>query len=89
MVLGVDAGLVQSLVGLRARGLQVSIVHVVGASFAAPASPEDAEAGGLRAALAAAGVRCLTLHRGDDLRAALSFGPAEARWAEPARALRR
>jgi uncharacterized protein (DUF58 family) len=106
VVLGIDAELVQALVGLRARGLQVSVVHVEAASFgpqaaasapkASPAateslhtSPATAESlhASTAAALAAAGVRCLTLRRGDDLRAALSLGPAEARWAEPPRAV--
>ncbi len=103
--LGLDAELVETLVGLRARGLQVSVVHVEAASFAVAgdvaaaahggggarpgAPPADDDAARLRAALAASGVRCVTLRRGDDLRAALSLGPAEARRAEPARALRR
>lgn len=95
VVLTLDAELVQSLAGLRARGLQVSVVHVEAASFASetPPAPETpsraAETQNLRAALAAAGVRCLTVRRGDDLHAALSLGPGEARRAEPTRALPR
>jgi hypothetical protein len=68
------------------------VVHVDAATFAGASSPgrrnEGAsggrdEAGGttddLRVALAAAGVRCLTLRRDDDLRAALSLQRPEAR----------
>jgi hypothetical protein len=59
---------------LRDEGLQVSVVHVDGASFGSGATTAETEQ--LVAALEAAGVRTIALRRGDDLGAALSFGPA-------------
>ncbi|HMK92832.1 MAG TPA: hypothetical protein VK576_07520, partial [Thermoleophilia bacterium] len=86
VVLRLDRELVRMLVALQGNGRRVSVVHVDGASFqeaanggrppgAAKAAPRPAasdEPRRLQVALTAAGIPCLTLRRGDDLRAALS-----------------
>jgi uncharacterized protein (DUF58 family) len=78
VVLALDDGLVRALLHLRAQGLDVAVLHVDHASFAARAPDPSAQptvpATLGDAALAAAGVRSVTLRRGDDLRAALSLG---------------
>jgi uncharacterized protein (DUF58 family) len=96
VVLDLDRELVRALIGLRDEGLQVSVVHVDAASFSsaeaarrprarAAAAAADAarvaEIEALSLSLVAAGVRCVTLRRGDDLRSALSLGHAEAPYA--------
>ena len=74
VVLALDRELEYALLRLRDEGLQVAVVHVDGASFGAGTTATETEQ--LVAALEAAGVRTLGLQRGDDLGAALSFGPA-------------
>ena len=69
VVLSLDRELVRALIALRREGLHVSLIHVVAGSFATTAAPTPAsESPDLLATLAAAGVVCLTLKRGDDLR---------------------
>jgi uncharacterized protein (DUF58 family) len=75
VALGLDSELVRSLISLHKDGLQVSMVHVAADSFRPDAPPHDDP--GLLVALAAAGVLCLTLRQGDDLRTALSYAQAD------------
>lgn len=92
VALSLDAELVRVLIALRRDGLQVSVVHIAADSFSRIATdsfsrtvthPRDDA--GLLVALAAAGVLCLTLRRGDDLRSALSLARAERSLAEQPR----
>lgn len=102
VVLRLDRELVRVLVALQGNGRRVSVVHVDGASFspspnggrppgAAKAAPRPAAASDeprrLQIALTAAGIPCLALRRGDDLRAALSVRSDRAAQAGPARAM--
>jgi uncharacterized protein (DUF58 family) len=87
VVLSLDRELVHAVTSLRAQGIAASVVHVVGSSFVATSAPRraagaDAETRGLMLALAAAGVRCLGLERGDDLRAVLGVRPARRQTVE-------
>jgi len=72
VVLGLDRGLVHSLVSLQKGGLPVSVVHVADHSLVPTPSVESLD---LRRSLSVAGVHYLALDRGDDLRAALSIRP--------------
>jgi len=88
--LSLDRELVRAVLALHRQGLRVSLIHVDAGSFAAPphasrrdavplAAGSDGRDGGdpdLALALAAAGVVCLSVRAGDDLRASLSFTPA-------------
>jgi uncharacterized protein (DUF58 family) len=74
VVLALDRELEYVLLRLRDEGLQVSVVHVDAATFGARSATSETEH--LVAALEAAGVRTIRLRRGDDLGAALSYGPA-------------
>ena len=73
-----NAGLARALTGLARRGLVVSVLYVDPASFRAGSSGSarsdgrPGEAGGVQLMLVQAGVRCLTVARGDDLRESLS-----------------
>jgi len=77
VVLALDRPLAHSLIELRHEGLQVSVIHVASASFGSGVSAASAgptpEDRALLLSLAAAGIRCLTLSRHDDLRASLSL----------------
>ena len=84
VALSLDRDLVRAVLSLHRQGLRVSLIHVVAGSFApAAADPRRATLpaphadGGdgpeLLLALAAAGVICLSLHAGDDLRTSLSL----------------
>jgi uncharacterized protein (DUF58 family) len=77
VVMRVDTVLVRSLFALRESGLRVSVIHVVADSFRA-ATPTDESRAPLLS-LASAGVPCLSLERGDDLRSALSLRREDAR----------
>ncbi|RPI30715.1 MAG: DUF58 domain-containing protein, partial [Actinomycetota bacterium] len=74
VVLALDRELEYVLLRLRDEGLQVSVVHVDGATFGARAAAGETEH--LVAVLEAAGVRTLGLRRGDDLDAVLTLGSA-------------
>ena len=87
--LSLDRELVRAVLALHRQGLRVSLIHVDAGSFAAPPFASRRGAGPLTAgrdggggdpdlalALAAAGVVCLSLRAGDDLRASLSLTPA-------------
>ena len=90
--LSLDRELVRAVLALHRQGLRVSLIHIDADSFAAAAVARGAAApraahrdgrddgdGGapdLALALAAAGVVCLSVRAGDDLRASLSFTPA-------------
>jgi uncharacterized protein (DUF58 family) len=75
VALALDSELVRSLISLHRDGLQVSVALVAADSFRrGPSPPVDP---GLQIALTAAGVPCLTLRQGDDLRTALSYAQAE------------
>jgi len=76
VVLALDSELAHAAVALRRLGLQVSVIHV---TATAAEEPLPAEARDLSLALAAAGVSCLTVHRDDDLHAALSSTASDAR----------
>ncbi len=75
VALALDSELVRSLISLHRDGLQVSVAVVAADSFRPDAPPSGDPR--LQIALAAAGVPCLTLRRGDDLRTALSYAQAE------------
>ena len=86
VALSLDRELVRALIALRREGLQVSLIHVVASSFATNAAPTPAvDSPDLLATLAAAGVVCLRLERGNDLRSALSALPTMS--SRPARDL--
>ncbi len=70
VVLKLDGGLVSALVGLRATGLPISIVHVVDEPAA-----DSHETRELRRSLTAAGIRYVPVGRSDDLPLALSARP--------------
>jgi uncharacterized protein (DUF58 family) len=76
VVLSLDRELAQAVIALRDEGRQVSVLHVAPDTFTA--ASQTPEARNLLLSLAAAGVPCLTVSRGDDLSFALS-----ARGAEP------
>jgi uncharacterized protein (DUF58 family) len=79
VALSLDRELVRTLAALRRDGLRVSVIHVDAGSFAPRATDTPAdEIRSLLVSLAAAGVLCLTLERGDDLRAALSLSQAKS-----------
>jgi len=83
VALSLDRDLLHAVVALHRQGLRVSLIHVVASSFAPPADTPRRDAplpnpgnGGdpdLLVALAAAGVVCLSLRAGDDLRVSLSL----------------
>ena len=75
VALALDSELVRSLISLHRDGLQVSVAVVAADSFRPDAPPSGDPR--LQVALAAAGVPCLTLRRGDDLRTVLSYAQAE------------
>ena len=75
VALALDSELVRLLISLHRDGLQVSVALVAADSFRPGTPPHDDP--GLLIALAAAGVPCLTLRQGDDLRTALSYAQAE------------
>jgi uncharacterized protein (DUF58 family) len=75
VVLAMDERLARSIARLRETGRRVAVIYVDGRSFAAgPASTDDRVA---LLKLESAGVSCLTLRRGDDLRRILSPRPVE------------
>jgi uncharacterized protein (DUF58 family) len=75
VVLSLDLELMHACLALKEEGLQTSLIHVSGASFApGAASPAlDVESRRLLLSLASAGVPAMTLERFDDLGAALSL----------------
>lgn len=90
VVLALDHELVRTVMAARDDGLQVAVVHVAPGSFAPAAAAQaagtgaaDGESRRLLLSLASAGVLCLTLHRGDDLRVALSPWQGDALRAVP------
>lgn len=80
VTLTLDRHLVHQLIALHERGVRLSVLHIDGASFAVPDGQDfDADAEtvwesrrALLLSLAAAGVLCLAVRRGDDLRTVLS-----------------
>ena len=76
VALSLDDELVGTLAGLRKEGLDVSAAHVDPASFTG--APPSAERLTLAMSLLSAGVPCVTVARGLDLRGSLSFGLADA-----------
>ena len=93
VALSLDRDLLRAVLALHRQGLRVSLVHVVASSFAPPAAasrpgappPAPDGHGGdpdLLVALAAAGVVCLSLHAGDDLRTSLSLASVGPELAE-------
>ena len=74
-----DRELARSLIALREEGLRISVIHV----DSSPARERRREPRGLLLSLASAGVPCLTLNRGDDLRTALSLWRADESAAGP------
>jgi uncharacterized protein (DUF58 family) len=83
VALALDSELVRSLISLHRDGLQVSVALVAADSFRPGTPPRDDA--GLLIALTAAGVPCLTLRQGDDLRSVLSYAQAERSLAGRAR----
>ena len=79
VVLSLDRELVRPLLALRQKGVHLSLIHAEAGSFAP--TPPPRESPELLLSLASAGVLCLTLRRGDDLRSALSLRRAESRHA--------
>lgn len=75
VVLSLDRELVRAVIALRDEGRQVSVLHVAPDSFTS--APRTAEVQSLLLSLASAGVPCLTVNRGDDLRSVLSLRGAQ------------
>ena len=82
VALSLDRDLVRAVLALHHQGLRVSLIHVDAGSFAPPrfvprhgGAPIAVSRGDpdLPLTLAAAGVVCLSLQAGDDLRTSLSF----------------
>jgi uncharacterized protein (DUF58 family) len=86
VALSLDRELVRALIALRREGLGVSVIHVVAGSFApGAANAPGGEKPDLLVALAAAGVVCLSLERGDDLRSTLSLPQTQSSLLAPLR----
>ena len=74
VALSLDRELVRALIALQREGRRVSVVRVAAGSFAlAPGIAPPGDDPGLLVSLATAGVLCLSLERGDDLRGTLSL----------------
>jgi uncharacterized protein (DUF58 family) len=76
VVLGMDDDLVGALLKLRRQGVAVSLVHVAAEDGAPGQRAHGAQDDDRGRTLAAAGVRYIRLHRGDDLHAALARTPS-------------
>jgi len=80
VTLTLDRDLVHNLIALHERGVRLSVLHIDGASFAGADGEHPGAAAetawesrrALLLSLAAAGVLCLTVRHGDDLRTVLS-----------------
>ena len=75
VALALDDDLVRALTGLRREGLDMSVAHVDPTSFTS--APDSTEDHALAMALLTAGIPCLTVARGVDLRASLSTGRSD------------
>jgi uncharacterized protein (DUF58 family) len=89
VALSLDPKLVHALAALRREGPAVSVILVDAGSFTADAktngpASRSSTSEALLLTLASAGVLCLTLRRGDDLRSALSLRREPAHRSRPA-----
>jgi uncharacterized protein (DUF58 family) len=75
VVLALDRRLARSIAALREAGRRVAVIYVDGGSFGSAATEAESRVAAL--ALAAAGVSCVTIRRGDDLRRILAPRPLE------------